>query len=361
MPITQKVPFRKVLVANRGEIAVRIIRALKELGIRSVAIFSDADKDSLHVLMADEAYRVGPPDPKLSYLNIEKIVKIAKDCGAEAIHPGYGFLAQSKEFAERVTEEGLVFIGPPSKIHEIVSDKLAFKAFLGNHGIPVVPGPFKEIETVDEALETAENLGYPVILKPRFGGGGIGMFVCHNADELKKSFMLAARLSDVAFGKRNLYIEKYYPEAKHIEVQILADNHNNVIHLFERECSMQRRFQKVLEEAPSPILDDEKRKRVTSIALRIARLVNYVNAGTVEFIYVPSEDKFYFIELNARIQVEHPITEAITGVDIVKEQLYIAAGYKLNLSQNEVEIRGHAIEARIYAEDPRTLSPSPGT
>jgi len=354
-------PFKKVLIANRGEIAVRIIRTLRRLGITSVAIYSDVDRNSLHVLLADEAYRVGPPDPKMSYLNIDKIIEIAKRSGAEAIHPGYGFLAQSKEFAERVAEEGITFIGPSSRIHEIVSDKLAFKRYLSENGIPVVPGPLKSINSLDEALDEAERLGYPVILKPRFGGGGIGMFICHDENEIKRFYNISSKLSDTAFGKSDIYMEKYYPKAKHIEVQVLADHHNNAIHLFERECSMQRRFQKVLEEAPSPAINDEIRERLTYTALKIARLVNYVNAGTVEFIYTPYEEKFYFIELNARIQVEHPVTEEITGVDIVEEQIYIAAGERLSISQNEVTVRGHAIEARIYAEDPKTLNPCPGT
>ncbi|MCD6095201.1 MAG: ATP-grasp domain-containing protein [Thermoprotei archaeon] len=353
-------PFKKVLIANRGEIAVRIIRTLRRLGITSIAIYSDVDKNSLHVLLADEAYRVGPPDPKMSYLNIDKIVEIAKQSGAEAVHPGYGFLAQNKEFAERVTEEDLIFIGPPSRIHELVSDKLAFKKYLSENGIPVVPGPLKKISSLDEALNEAERIGYPVILKPRFGGGGIGMFICHNEDEIKRFYNISSKLSDTAFGKGDIYMEKYYPKAKHIEVQILADNHNNAVHLFERECSIQRRFQKVLEEAPSPAINDEVRERLTYTALKIVRLVNYVNAGTVEFIYIPYEEKFYFIELNARIQVEHPVTEEITGVDIVKEQIHIAAGERLSISQNEVMARGHAIEARIYAEDPKTLNPCPG-
>ncbi|RLF24749.1 MAG: acetyl-CoA carboxylase biotin carboxylase subunit [Thermoprotei archaeon] len=354
-------PFKKILIANRGEIAVRVIRTCKELGIKTVAVYSSVDKDALHVLMADEACYIGPPEPLKSYLNMDAIIKAAKRTGAEAIHPGYGFLSQNPDFAERCEEEGLVFIGPSAEVHRFSGDKVGAKRFLAHNGIPVVPGKYEPLTDVDEALDVAESIGYPVMLKPRFGGGGIGMRICHGPDELREAFMASSKLALSAFGRSELYLEKYYPRARHIEVQILVDKRGRVIHLFERECSIQRRFQKILEEAPSPIIDDELREKVTELAVRVAKTIKYINAGTIEFLFVPSEEAFYFLEVNSRIQVEHPVTEMITGVDIVEMQIRIAAGEDLPLDQEDVAMRGHAIECRIYAEDPeRNFEPSPG-
>jgi len=354
-------PFNKILVANRGEIAVRIIRTAKELGIKVATIYSSADRDSLHVKMADEAYLVGDPEPRDSYLNIEKIISIAKRCDAEAIHPGYGFLSQVPEFAKRVEEEGITFIGPPESVQKVTGDKLGAKKLLHSVGIPVIPGPLDPIDNVEEALIVAEKIGYPIMIKPVLGGGGIGMKICWNSEEVVKAVESAMSLASSAFGKAEVYIEKYFPVAKHIEVQILADKYGNVIHLFERECSIQRRFQKLLEEAPSPSISEEERKRVTELGVKVAKAVKYVNAGTVEFLYIPDIKKFYFLEINSRIQVEHPITEMITGIDIVEEQFWIAAGYGLRYSQNEIKLKGHSMEVRINAEDPyNNFSPSPG-
>ena len=354
-------PFSKILIANRGEIAVRIIRTAKELGIKVATIYSLADKESLHVKMADEAYLIGGPEPRDSYLNIEKIVSTAKKCGAEAIHPGYGFLSQVPEFAKRVEEEGIVFIGPPESVQRVTGDKLGAKKLLHSAGVPVIPGPLDPVSSVEEALSVADKIGYPIMIKPVLGGGGIGMRICWNSKEVIKAVESAMSLASSAFGRAEIYIERYFPRAKHIEVQILADRHGNVIHLFERECSIQRRFQKLLEEAPSPAISEEERKKVTELGVRVAKAVRYVNAGTVEFLYIPTTNNFYFLEVNSRIQVEHPVTEMITGIDIVEEQFWIAAGYELRYSQGEVKLRGHSIEVRINAEDPyNNFNPSPG-
>ncbi|HDD63913.1 MAG TPA: acetyl-CoA carboxylase biotin carboxylase subunit [Thermoprotei archaeon] len=356
-----KPPFKKVLVANRGEIAVRIIRTLKDLSIKSVAVYSDADRRALHVLLADESYYIGSSTPSESYLNIERIIDVAKRSNAEAIHPGYGFLSQNPLFAERCEEEGIVFIGPGSDVQKLTGDKVAARNTAIDSGVPVVPGTREALTSEEEVLDFAEKIGYPVILKPALGGGGIGMKVCYSEEELLNNFRYSRKLAESAFGKSEIYLEKYFPKARHIEVQILADKHGNVIHLFERECSIQRRFQKVIEETPSPALSEDERKRVTELAVKMARAVKYVNAGTVEFIFDPDSRNFYFLEVNSRIQVEHPITEMVTGVNIVEEQLYIAAGYELRYSQNEILRRGCSIEARINAEDPYSnFTPSPG-
>ena len=354
-------PFGKVLIADRGEIAVRAIRSLKEMGLRTVAIYSSADERALHRYLADESYFVGGPRPEESYLNVEGIIKVAKRSGAEAIYPGYGFLSQNPTFVKRCEEEGLTFIGPPARVHELVSNKVEAKRLLAENGIPVVPGPLRELRDIEDALRESERLGYPVILKPVFGGGGIGMRVCNDAEELRAYFEGLSKLAKAAFGKGSLFVEKFYPEARHLEVQVLADGRGDVVHLYERECTIQRRFQKVVEEAPSPALDDELREKLLALGTRVAELVRYVSAGTAEFIYLPEERVFYFIELNARIQVEHPVTEAITGIDIVKEQVRVASGEPLSVSQEEVRASGHAFEARIYAEDPfEGFKPSPG-
>ena len=352
--------FSKVLVANRGEIAVRIIRCLRDMGITSVAVYSTADSRALHVLMADEAYCIGPAEPLKSYLSIDAIIDVAKKADVDAIHPGYGFLSQNPDFVERVEEEGIKFIGPPAKVQRLTGDKVETKRCVSRFGVPIIPGSLDPVKSLDEALSIAKDVGFPVILKPRLGGGGIGMFICRSPDELRENFKHASRLAENAFGVAEIYVEKYFPKAKHIEVQILADEYGNMIHLFERECSVQRRFQKVLEEAPSPSISEDLRRKVTERALRAARAVGYVNAGTVEFLYVPGTEDFYFLEINSRIQVEHPVTEMITGVDIVEAQVRIAEGERLWIRQDDVRIRGHAIEARIYAEDPITQVPSPG-
>lgn len=350
-------PFNKVLVANRGEIAVRVIRAAKEMGIKTVAVFSDADRNSLHTLLADEKYYIGPPDPLESYLNVEKIVKAAVETGSEAVHPGYGFLSQNPDFAKRLEEEGVIFIGPPPKVQEKVGHKLRARAFFNQRGIPIVPGTLKPVN-VDEACDEAEKIGYPVLIKPAGGGGGIGMSIVWSKNELKQAIVKASKLAKSAFGLSEVYIEKYIPKAKHIEVQILGDKHGNIVHLFERECSVQRRYQKVIEETPSPAINEDEAETLYGYAVRAAKESGYVNAGTFEFIFDTENRKFYFLEVNSRIQVEHPITEMVTGIDIVKEQFRIAAGERLDI---EPKRYGHAIEARIYAEDPvENFAPSPG-
>ncbi|OYT25754.1 MAG: pyruvate carboxylase subunit A [Thermofilum sp. ex4484_82] len=353
-------PFTKILIANRGEIAVRIIRAAKEEGIKTVAVYSDADRNSLHRLMADESVWIGGPHPQHSYLDIEKIIEAARKTSAEAVHPGYGFLAENPMFAKRLEEEGITFIGPPSRVLEIVGDKLGARKLVSEVGVPIAPGTLTPV-TTDNAEEIANKMGYPVIVKPSGGGGGIGMTIVRNEMELLKAVKRASELAKSTFVNPEVYIEKYFPEARHIEVQILADKKGNIVHLFERECSVQRRFQKLIEESPSPALDEEKRERITTLALKVAGAVGYVNAGTVEFLYIADLDQFYFLEVNSRIQVEHPVTEMVTGVDIVKEQFRIAAGDELNIRQNEIRQNGHAFEARIYAEDPlQNFMPSPG-
>jgi len=353
-------PFSKILIANRGEIAVRVIRTARAMGIKTVAIYSDADRNALHVLLADERVRVGGPEPSQSYLNIEAIVEAAKETGAEAVHPGYGFLSQRADFVERLEEEGIVFIGPPASIQRLVGDKLGARAFFHSSGIPVVPGTFNAVDPRD-AASVAEELGYPVMVKPAGGGGGIGMRIAWSEEELVKALQEAGSLASRAFGRTEVYLEKYLPKARHVEVQIIGDGKGGVYHLFERECSIQRRFQKVIEEAPSPALTPELRSELLSLAIKAARACNYVNAGTFEFLFDPESESFYLLEVNSRIQVEHPVTEVITGIDIVREQILVAGGAGVSFEQEEVAMHGHAIEARVYAEDPlNSFMPSPG-
>lgn len=353
-------PFSKVLIANRGEVAVRIARTAKALGIKTVAVYSDADSNALHALVADEAYRIGGPEPTESYLNIEAIVQIAKLSGSEAVHPGYGFLSQRADFVERLEEEGLVFIGPSAHIQKLVGDKLGARRFFHKIGVPVVPGTLNPVDRRD-APSTAEELGYPVIVKPVGGGGGIGMKIVWSEKELLEAINAAIQLSEKTFGRLEIYLEKYLPKARHIEVQIIGDKKGTVYHLYERECSVQRRFQKVIEEAPSPALNAELRKKLLKLALEAAKACNYENAGTFEFLYDPTTQEFYLLEINSRLQVEHPVTEMVTGIDIVREQILIAAGENPTFRQDEVSIRGHAIEARVYAEDPLAyFAPSAG-
>ncbi|MBV8847625.1 MAG: acetyl-CoA carboxylase biotin carboxylase subunit [Bryobacterales bacterium] len=354
--------FRKVLVANRGEIAVRLIRALREFGIASVAVYSDADRASLAVSLADEAAHIGPAPSSESYLRIDKIIDAARSHGAEAIHPGYGFLSENAEFAEACTEARIVFIGPPADAIRKMGSKTAARKVAIAAGAPVVPGTEERIVTVEQARETAQRLGYPVLLKAAAGGGGKGMRRVDTEEDVAASWRDAASEALRAFRNDEVYIEKYVLEPRHIEIQVLGDRHGNLIHLGERECSIQRRHQKVLEESPSPVMLEhpELRARMGEAAVQIARAAGYANAGTMEFL-VDRDRNFYFLEMNTRLQVEHPVTELVTGLDLVEWQLRIAAGERLTLSQADISWRGSAIECRIYAEDPANqFLPSPG-
>jgi pyruvate carboxylase subunit A len=354
-----KAMFRKVLVANRSEIAVRVMRALREMGIQSVAIYSDVDAGAIHARYADEAYPLSGNHPRDTYLNIKKIIDIAKQARVDAIHPGYGFLAENPSFAYACEKEGIVFIGPSSRAIELMGNKVVARRTMKQAGVPVVPGSDGEIRTLEEALAVAERVGYPVLIKAAAGGGGIGMQVVDNPESLEKAVKQTMATALSAFGDASVFIEKYVANPRHIEFQILADRFGNTIHLGERECTIQRRHQKILEEAPSPVMTEELRSRMGTIAVRAAQAIQYVNAGTVEFIY--SDGNFYFIEMNTRIQVEHPVTEMITGVDLVKEQIRIAAGEPLSIRQEDIRWHGHAIECRINAEDPlNNFAPSPG-
>lgn len=340
------------MVANRGEIAVRILRACKELGISTVAVFSDADQSALHVRLADEAVRIGPPEVSHSYLNGEKIISVATETGAEAIHPGYGLLSENAQFAELVELEGMVFIGPSVEAIRIMGDKSLARELMQNTGIPVVPGSKSAIRDIEDALETANSIGYPVLIKSAAGGGGKGMRIAKSGDEIFDMADSAQRESIHSFGDGRLLIERYIPNAHHVEFQILGDQHGHIIHLFERECSVQRRHQKIIEETPSPILDDQLRAKMSESAIRAARAVNYSSTGTIEFLVDPSSGQFYFLEMNTRLQVEHPITELVTGMDLVKWQIRISAGEPIPFSNQDIEATGHAIECRLYAEDP---------
>ncbi|MCH8877116.1 MAG: acetyl-CoA carboxylase biotin carboxylase subunit [Chloroflexi bacterium] len=353
--------FTKVLVANRGEIAVRVIRACRELGLNTVAVYSEVDRNSMHVRQSDEAYLLGPPAAKDSYLRGDKIIEIAKKAGAGAIHPGYGFLAERDDFAEAVQEAGLVFIGPKPSAIAAMGDKAAARATVAAAGIPVIPGTDGEAILSDEDLiALAPDIGYPLVVKASAGGGGRGMREVKAPDELPGLLQAARREAEAAFGDGNVYLEKLLLDARHIEFQIMADSHGNAIHLGERECSLQRRHQKLLEEAPSPIMDDTLREQMGKLACRVAEAVDYVNAGTVEFL-VDGDRNFYFLEMNTRLQVEHPITEMVTGIDIVREQIRIARGRKLNYRQEDLQLNGWAIECRINAEDPyNNFLPSTG-
>jgi acetyl-CoA carboxylase biotin carboxylase subunit len=346
--------FKRLLIANRGEIAIRIIRACQELGIETVAVYSSADADALHVQLADQAYMLGPADAAHSYLDIDAVIAAAKATHAEAIHPGYGFLSENADFAEQVTNAGLVFVGPRAETIRKVGNKDAAREAMKQAGLPMAIGS-DPIHDAEEALLTAEEIGYPVIMKPVAGGGGKSMFVANTADEL------VSAVTKVDLKTNVFYLEKYIADARHIEVQIMADNYGDVIHLGERECSLQRRNQKILEEAPSTALSPEARQRVGTLAIRAAKSIHYTNVGTVEFLMDKNTGKFYFMEINPRIQVEHAITEMITGIDIVRKQLRIASGEPLNIKQADVTITGHAIECRINAEDPsNNFLPSPG-
>jgi acetyl-CoA carboxylase biotin carboxylase subunit len=351
--------FKKILIANRGEIAVRIMRACRELGIEAVAIYSDVDRDALHVRFADEAYPCGAPPARESYLDMERVVKIARSCGAEAIHPGYGFLAENGAFVDLCAENGIVFIGPSGDVMRSMGDKVTARQTMERAGVPIVPGTTERL--TDEAAERwIRDVGPPVMVKATAGGGGKGLRLVRDVSEIAQALQRARSEAGASFGDDGLYIEKYVSQPRHVEIQILADTHGNAVHLFERECSIQRRHQKVIEEAPATRMTQELRSRMGEAAVAAAKAVGYVGAGTVEFLVDPA-GHFYFLEMNTRIQVEHPITEAITGFDIVKAMIRVAAGEPLDIDQDSLEIRGHAIEARIYAEDPdRNFVPSPG-
>ena len=351
--------FKKVLVANRGEIAVRIIRACKELGIRSVAVHSDVDENALHVQMADEHLCIGPADPLLSYRNIPNILSAAEITACEAIHPGYGFLAENAHFAEVCESIGVKFIGPSSENIATMGDKSKARELMIRQGVPVMPGSEGEIATSQEALVVAGKIGYPVIIKASAGGGGRGMRVVNKEEELAHAFQAARLEASATFGDEALYIEKYFIEPRHIEVQILADERGRTISLGERDCSIQRRYQKLVEECPSPAVDERLRRELSRVAVAVAQAVRYRNAGTVEFL-LDKDRRFFFMEMNTRIQVEHPITEEVTGIDLVKEQIKIAAGMALSSKQQDVRINGHSIECRINAECPEKFTPSSG-
>ncbi len=352
--------FKKLLIANRGEIAVRVNRAAKEMGISTVAVYSEADRESLHVKIADESFCIGPPAPNQSYLNIPSIMSVAEVAGVDAVHPGYGFLAENAKFVEICAASGIKFIGPPIEAMQKMGDKATARETVSKVGVPVVPGSDGIISDEKEALRVAEKIGFPVAIKATAGGGGRGLRVAWGKDEFVHLMRTARSEAEAAFGNPEVYIEKYIEEPRHIEVQILADEHGNVIHLGERDCSIQRRHQKLVEESLSPAIDERTRRKLGEAAVRAARSVNYHSAGTIEFLY-DKHGRFYFMEMNTRIQVEHPVTEMITNVDIIKEQIAVAAGEKLHLRQGDVTFHGHAIECRINAENhERGFMPSPG-
>jgi acetyl-CoA carboxylase biotin carboxylase subunit len=353
--------FRKILIANRGEIAVRIIRACRDLNISPIAVFSEADAAALHVRMSDEAYGLGPAASNESYLNIRKIIEVAQRASAEAIHPGYGFLAENADFARAVTEAGLTFIGPTPEAMKVMGSKTSARRAAIAAGAPVVPGTTEALRSFAEAHELASKFGYPIMLKAAAGGGGKGMRQVAAASELRSSLEAAQSEAAAAFGDAEVYLEKVVEKPRHIEIQVFADAHGNYVHLGERECSIQRRHQKVIEECPSPINDPDLRQRMGEAAIKIARAVNYVGAGTVEFLFSDVTRDFYFLEMNTRLQVEHPVTELVTGFDLVCEQINVAAGARLSFTQEDVRWNGHAIECRVYAEDPdNNFLPSPG-
>lgn len=350
--------LKKVLIANRSEIAIRVMRACRELGIKTVAVYSDADSGALHAKYADESFYLGGTSPLESYLNIDRIIKVAKEAGADGIHPGYGFLAENPKFAYRCEQEGIKFIGPKSKAIEAMGSKIAAREIVQRAGVPVTPGSGR-IREIEEAKKTAREIGYPIIIKASAGGGGIGMRIVREEGDLEEAVRATQSLALSAFKDDGVFLERYVHQPRHIEYQILADEFGQVIHLGERECSIQRRHQKLIEEAPSPIMTGELREKMGKIAVCAARAINYTNAGTIEFIY--SDGEFYFMEMNTRIQVEHPVTEMVTGVDLVKEQLKIASGLPLEIKQEDVRMNGWAIECRINAEDPlNNFVPSPG-
>lgn len=351
--------YKKVLIANRGEIALRVIRACRDLGIKSVAVFSEADREGLHVLLADEAYEIGPAASKDSYLNIDKIVAVCKKSGAEAVHPGYGFLSENEDFAARLEKEGITFIGPSPESIALMGDKLQARRTMEKAGVPIVPGA-GPVKDADHAQEIANKIGYPVIIKAASGGGGKGMRLVFKDGDLQSALRSAKSEAKNFFADDTVYIEKYIQSPKHIEIQVFGDKHGNVVHLYDRECSVQRRHQKVIEESPSPSVPPAIREKMGAIAVKAAKAIGYYSAGTFEFILDNTTKEFYFMEMNTRLQVEHPVTELVTNVDLVQEQIFVALGRKLSFEQNQISQEGHAIEARICAEDPVTFIPSPG-
>ncbi|WP_338736359.1 acetyl-CoA carboxylase biotin carboxylase subunit [Asticcacaulis sp. DW145] len=351
--------FDKILIANRGEIALRVIRACKEMGIATVAVHSTADANAMHVHLADESVCIGPPAAAKSYLNIPSIIAAAEITGAQAIHPGYGFLSENARFAEIVGAHGMTFIGPQPDHIRLMGDKITAKQAAKDSGIPVVPGSDGGVATVEDAIEASKSIGFPLIIKAAAGGGGRGMKVAANADVLAEQVMSAQTEAAAAFGDGTVYMERYLQKPRHIEVQVIADSHGNVVHLGERDCSLQRRHQKVLEEAPSPVIDATARDKIGMIVVEAIRKIGYLGVGTIEFLYEDGE--FFFIEMNTRLQVEHPVTEFVTGVDLVREQIRIAAGLPLSFTQADIDLKGHSIEVRINAENARTFVPSPGT
>ncbi len=351
--------FKKVLIANRGEIARRIIRTCDKLGIETVAVYSEADANSLHVKEATESFCIGKPPVAQSYLNIDAILDVAKQTGADAVHPGYGLLSENAAFAKRVEEAGLTFIGPKSDVIQSMGSKLEARKTMQQAGVPIVQGVNEPIADTDEAAKVAEEIGYPVMLKASAGGGGIGMQLVSNEEELRKAFEGNQKRAQSFFGDGTMFIEKFIAEPHHVEVQVLADTHGNVVPVYERECSIQRRNQKVVEEAPSPFISEETRTKMLDAAVNAAKHIGYTNAGTIEFL-VDRDQNFYFLEMNTRLQVEHPVTEEITGLDLVEQQLKVANGEKLDFTREDIKKKGHAIEVRIYAEHPVTFFPSPG-
>ncbi|WP_126424163.1 acetyl-CoA carboxylase biotin carboxylase subunit [Asticcacaulis excentricus] len=351
--------FDKILIANRGEIALRVIRACKEMGIATVAVHSTADANAMHVHLADESVCIGPPAAAKSYLNIPSIIAAAEITGAQAIHPGYGFLSENARFAEIVGAHGMTFIGPQPDHIRLMGDKITAKQAAKDSGIPVVPGSDGGVATVEDAIEASKSIGFPLIIKAAAGGGGRGMKVAANADVLAEQVMSAQTEAAAAFGDGTVYMERYLQKPRHIEIQVIADSHGNVVHLGERDCSLQRRHQKVLEEAPSPVIDAAARDKIGMIVVEAIRKIGYLGVGTIEFLYEDGE--FFFIEMNTRLQVEHPVTEFVTGVDLVREQIRIAAGLPLSFTQADIDLKGHSIEVRINAENARTFVPSPGT
>jgi len=351
--------FKKILIANRGEIAVRVIRACRELGIKTAVVYADVEKDALHVRLADEAICIGPSNPSQSYLNIPAIISAADIADAEAIHPGYGFLSENPHFAEACATSGITFIGPTAETIRMGGDKAKARQMMKRKGVPVVPGSDGPVNSEDAVIKIAKKIGFPVLLKASAGGGGRGMRVVREEQELSQAFMMAQREALAAFGNGDLYVEKYLPSIRHVEVQVMADGKGNVVHLGERDCTVQRRHQKLIEESPSPIATASFRKRIGEYAVKAAKAFKYRNAGTIEFI-VDDDQNIYFMEINTRIQVEHPVTEEITGVDLIKEQIRVAAGLPLSFRQNQIKPSGHVIEVRVNAEDPERFVPCPG-
>ena len=350
--------FSKILIANRGEIALRIIAACKEMGLKTVAVHSEADRDSLHVRYADDDVCIGPAASKQSYLSISSIIAAAEISGADAIHPGYGFLSENPHFAEIVGECRMTFIGPSAEAIRLMGDKARARETAKKAGVPIIPGSEGAVKSTEEALDVARSIGFPVILKAAAGGGGRGMRICWEEDDLQTQYETARNEAERAFGVADVYLEKYLERPRHIEIQVFGDTHGRVVALGERECSIQRRHQKLIEESPSPVLTEEIRQRMGDAAVKLCQAVNYVNAGTIEFLFQDGE--FYFMEMNTRIQVEHPVTEEVTGIDLVKEQIRVAAGEHLSVPQGEFRLRGHAMEFRVNAEDPVTFAPNPG-